>query len=399
MQSDAKTVSLRYRPFYEGVPPPQPIRLEVPGWAGDADKMVDGATPQPWHCRPYADAAVYGLELRFADNAEWSVSQELDAIVFRKNGVPLHIRDIKRFAAAGKHHYGCAFSLDIEVPAGFVLRVESHPRFYTDRTGNVPAVVPGHIGPAWYDGQFIVFKNPLSNEVHRFRPGLPYAQVFLVPEQARYQAELMSLYDQHARHARRERIGEYTTVNARFWKSKDGDWFNDTYKRLYKAHRLGGDALVEKEIVRPDERLLLSDLRQQLLAKLPGHEITLIDNPWVRYSGIKIDYSEQSPYLFGLEFESPNFNRLYGGIIRKVEKSPVHGNEYESLVSSFGDASQNDLWLWWRHTSPSDSLLPIARDWQASQEPWAEIKTGKMTLKIVEAFMRTHAVLTACGVG
>jgi len=68
-QSGANTVTLRYRPLFEGVPAPQPIRLQVPGWAGKADKLVAGVTPQPWHCMPYVDAAVYGLELRFVDNA------------------------------------------------------------------------------------------------------------------------------------------------------------------------------------------------------------------------------------------------------------------------------------------------------------------------------------------
>jgi len=382
----------------EGVPSPQPIRLQVPGWAGEADKMANGATPQPWHCRPYADAAVYGLELVFAGNDEVTVSREADAIVFRKNGIPLTMNDCG-MNAAGPHHYAFGTNLDIEVPPGFILRVEPHPRFYTDTSGNVAAAIPGHIGPIWYDGLFIVFKNPLFNETHVFRPGLPYAQVFLVPEQARYQVELMSQHDQQVRIARRERIGEYAKATARFWQSNDGGWFNDQYKRLYKAFRLGGDALVEREITKPDERSLLSDLRQQLLTELPGHEIQLIDNPWARYSGLKIVYSEQSPYRFGLQFEYTHFNGLIVGISRKVEKSPVHGNEYESLVSSFGSASHSDWWLWWRDISPADSLLPVARDWQVSREPWIEIANGRLAPKIVEAFTRTHAVLSACGVG
>ena len=399
MQSDANTVSLRYRPFNEGVPSPQPIRLRAPGWAGEADKMVTGATPQPWHCRPYADAAVYGLELRFPGNAEYEVSREADALVCRKDGILLPELDPGRFGLAGPGHYGCAFSLDFEIPTGSVLRVEAHPRFYTDRTGNVPVAIPGHIASFWTEGLFIVFKCPLFNETHVFRPGLPYAQVFLVPEQVRYYAELMSQHDQHARSARTERVWDYAKASARFWQSHDGGWFNDKYKRLYKAFRIGGDASVEKEITKPDERSLLSDLRQQLLTKLPGHEIKLIDNPWEKYAGVWIDYSEQSPYQFALVFADTQFNCLCGGVFRKVEKSQVHGNEYEALVSSLGDGSQFDWWLWWRLASPSDSILPIARDWQVSREPWIEIANGTLARKIVEAFTRTHTVLAACGVG
>jgi len=148
-----------------------------------------------------------------------------------------------------------------------------------------------------------------------------------------------------------------------------------------------------------EERSLLSNLRQQLLTRLSGHEIKLIDNPWEKYAGFWIDYSEQSPYQFALVFANTQFNALCGGVFRKVVKSQVHGNEYEALVSSFGDGSQLDWWLWWRMASPSDSILPIARDWQVSPEPWVEIANGRLAPKIVEAFTRTHAVLIACGVG
>ena len=255
MPSDTKTVSLRYRPLNERVLSPQPIRLQVPGWAGETDKMVDGARPQPWHCRPYADAAVHGLELRYPGDAEYALSREAGALVLRKNGIPLPLKD-GGFSAFSSDHYGVAFSMDIEVPSGFVLRVEPHPRFYTDRTGNVPAAIPGHIGPFWTQALFIVFKNPLFNgETHVFRPGLPYAQIFLVPEQAKYHAELMSRPDQHARSARVERVKEYASVNARFWTAKDErSLFDDKYKRLLRAYRAGGDILVEKEIPGAEER-------------------------------------------------------------------------------------------------------------------------------------------------
>ena len=143
-------------------------------------------------------------------------------------------------------------------------------------------------------------------------------------------------------------------------------------------------------------RRLLSDLRQQLLTKLPNHYVEISDDPWARYSGCTIDYSEQSPYQFGLEFQNTQFNGLIVGIKRKTENSPARGNEYESLVSSFGAASQSDWWLWWRSASPTDSLLPVSRDWQTSKEPWIEIANGTLPSKIAEAFTRTHLVLRRC---
>ena len=254
MQRDANTVLLRYRVLNEGVPSPQPIRLQVPGWAGEADKMVNGAKPQPWHCRPYSDAAVYGLELRFPGNAEYAMSREAGALVLRKDGIPLPTWQGEPFGAFSPDHYGVAFCVDIEAPTGFVLRVEPHPRFYTDRTGNVPAAIPAHIGPFWTQDLFLVFKNPLPNEFHVFSPGLPYAQAFPVPDQAKFHAELLSQRDQDARIARAARVkGHYRNIGY-LWRAANECWFDNKYKRLSRAFRVGGNALVEKEVARSSER-------------------------------------------------------------------------------------------------------------------------------------------------
>src|SRR5947207_13210663 len=48
---------------YVNAPPPRPIRIEVGGWSGPAEKMVDGSDPQPWHCLPFVEGSTYGLEL------------------------------------------------------------------------------------------------------------------------------------------------------------------------------------------------------------------------------------------------------------------------------------------------------------------------------------------------
>ena len=39
-----KTTSLKYRTWYKGVPP-KPIKLEIPGWAGDSMGHDDGESP------------------------------------------------------------------------------------------------------------------------------------------------------------------------------------------------------------------------------------------------------------------------------------------------------------------------------------------------------------------
>ena len=45
------------------------------------------------------------------------------------------------FACFADGHFGMTSCLDIQVPDGYVLRMESHPRFYTDTTNTVPCVV------------------------------------------------------------------------------------------------------------------------------------------------------------------------------------------------------------------------------------------------------------------
>lgn len=147
------------------------------------------------------------------------------------------------------------------------------------------------------------------------------------------------------------------------------------------------------------QKRLLGDLRQQLLTRLRNHDVELVDDPWTRYSGFTISYSETSPYKFGFEFQNTQFNGLVIGISRKIENDQARGNEYESLVSAFGGASQSEWWLWWRSASPTDSLLPVPRDWQASTQPWVDIPNQSLAARIEEAFTRTHSVLTACGVG
>jgi hypothetical protein len=66
------TWTLHYRTAAKGIPP-RPIRLEVPGWAGDAAKPVDGSVAQPWHCNPFVEGSTYGLELIYPFDTECQV--------------------------------------------------------------------------------------------------------------------------------------------------------------------------------------------------------------------------------------------------------------------------------------------------------------------------------------
>ena len=144
---------------------------------------------------------------------------------------------------------------------------------------------------------------------------------------------------------------------------------------------------------------LLYDLRQQIVSKAFCEIVELKDNPWQRWSGLTIRFSQESPYAFCMEFQNTQYNGLFIGVPRREKDSPEIANEYGMLVKNIGHAPQNPYWLWGRYASMTDPMLPVARDWAASVDPWIDIANGKLACRIVEAFTRIHAALDECGVG
>src|SRR5262249_11304379 len=67
---------------YAKARPPQPIRIETPGWAGPAQQMEDGSEPQPWHCLPFVEGSTYGLELLYQYDSECHVINDNGNIRF-----------------------------------------------------------------------------------------------------------------------------------------------------------------------------------------------------------------------------------------------------------------------------------------------------------------------------
>jgi hypothetical protein len=46
------------------------------------------------------------------------------------------------FRTFGENFYTYQLLLDLKVDAGLAIKIEPHPRFYTDPTGSVPIAVP-----------------------------------------------------------------------------------------------------------------------------------------------------------------------------------------------------------------------------------------------------------------
>ncbi len=124
---------------------PRRTKLEIPGWAGKPEPRADGSHEYAWHCVPFSEAAQYGLEVFFPYDNELRVSTMNAHLVFDGDfgSAPGDGRLWPPFRSFGEHFYTYQILLDLKVEAGLAIKIEPHPRFYTDPTGSVPIAVPG----------------------------------------------------------------------------------------------------------------------------------------------------------------------------------------------------------------------------------------------------------------
>jgi hypothetical protein len=245
--AESKRIELRYR-AWNRTQPPRRIRLGIPGWAGETVPAVDGAAPQPWHCRPFTEASTYGIELVYAFETECRVTTEGGEIRFHGDFSGEIARAAERgervevpFGAFAANHYGMTTALDVMPPPGYVLRIEPHPRFFTDTTGEVACAVPGHIERFWPRMFFVVFKAPKESETHVFRPGEPFAQLLVVPATASYALEPMAEPEAEDRRTQNDQMSALQWLLARhIWRADNGLWFDDKYKQLLRIYRASG---------------------------------------------------------------------------------------------------------------------------------------------------------------
>jgi len=246
-ESPGPRIELKYR-AWNRTQPPRRIRLSIPGWAGEPTPSEDGVAPQPWHCRPFADASTYGIELVYAFETECRVTREGDQVRFEGDFAGEIARAAERgekvdvpFGTFAPNHYGMTTAIDLMPPPGHVLRIEPHPRFYTDATGEVPCAVPGHIERFWPRMFFVVFKAPRPGETHVFRPGEAYAQLLVVPSGASYAVEPMEDDEAEDRRTQDQQMSATQWLVAKhIWRADNGLWFDDKYKQLLRIYRASG---------------------------------------------------------------------------------------------------------------------------------------------------------------
>lgn len=238
-------ISVEYRTWYQGLPP-RPIKLQIPGWAGDKNNHTDGDKPQPWHCTPFVDGSTYGLELIYNCEGDCYVQMVNGKVEFNGD----FTEDRKRmtttpmppFSTFAPGHFGMSSCLDIKVPEGYVLRTEPHPRFYTDETDTVPCCLPGHLATNWWPKVFfVVFKNPRPGQTLIFRKGEPFCQVLILPQKMQYDIKEMTSDEAARRCFRDDNIGKFAgKIASNKWKDYLGNAFDDKYKVLNNVFIKGG---------------------------------------------------------------------------------------------------------------------------------------------------------------
>jgi Flp pilus assembly protein TadD len=263
-------IRLKYRTYGKGLPP-RPIRLDIPGWAGDSSKMEDGSVPQPWHCNPFVEGSTYGIELVYPYETECQVINDGGAVRIewdfaRERDAGLSGGEFVRFAPK---HYLFNTSLDLQAPPGHVLRLEPHPRFFTDETGTVPIPIIGNLQTEWWPKLFFVaFKAPLPGQRHIFRRGLPYAQIIVVPHRVAYAIERMTPEETAERGALEATlVGAQTYIAEHRWHDHTGQTFNDKYKLLSRIFHMHGAEAVKDAI-----RTGMQDMTDALPANVTADE-------------------------------------------------------------------------------------------------------------------------------
>lgn len=218
---------------------PRRTKMDIPGWAGDRQPRANGSHEQVWHCVPFSEGAQYGIELFYPYDFELHVTTQDGKLVLSGDWgePPTPSLQWPPFRSFGDRFYTYQILLDLKVPKGFAIRTEPHPRFYADSTDTVPIAVPALIRNWWPMLFFCVFKAPPEGRTHIFRPGEPFAQVIVIPEEANFALEEMSPDEAAERElqARRIHASRPTLAQGTEWTSNTDTVFDGTYRHLHRA--------------------------------------------------------------------------------------------------------------------------------------------------------------------
>ena len=231
--------TLKYR-LHGTRPPPQPIHLAIPGWGGDAQQRADGSHEQPWHCTPFSESARYGVEVLYPFDEELRVTKSRGRVLLDADwGEPADPEMMwPPFRTFGEAYYSYQIALDLEVPAGWAIRTEPHPRFYTDATNTTPLAVPALIRSEWWPMMFFcIFKAPPKGVTHVFRKGEPFMSVIVLPAEPELELQAQTGEHEAEREMRARRLAASRDALAEGtrWLSSTKTVFDGTYRKMFTA--------------------------------------------------------------------------------------------------------------------------------------------------------------------
>ena len=277
-------LSVKYATYAKALAP-QPIRVKTPGWGGAAQKMEDGSLPQPWHCLPFVEGSTYGLELLYpyenechvvndggAVRFDWDFAGEPGGGVTGGEFVTFSPKRVPKF-------YLFNARLDVQPPPGHVVRIEPHPRFFTDDTGTVPVAIIAHLQNEWWPRLiFVVFKAPPPGQRHIFRKGEPYAQLIFVPHRTGYELEKMTPEEERQRRELERDIDlAKFEVADNVWTDLDGGGLGSHYKVMSRAFSRGGVEAVRSVVAKGLERHRLALPQDKSLGEMLASGRRLVD--------------------------------------------------------------------------------------------------------------------------
>jgi hypothetical protein len=224
---------------------PRRTKMEIPGWAGKANPRVNGSQEYAWHCVPFSEYARYGIEVLYPYDMEANVySINGHPHFYTKNGEdfgppPNDGRSWPPFRSFGDEFYTFQILLDFKVAPGMAVKVETHPRFYTDPDDSTPIAVPAIIRGWWPMIFFLVFKTPARDHTHVFKPGEPFVMFTIIPEEPDLELVEMGVVESAERELQSRRIYEArSTITAdSTWTSATNTVFDATYRRIAGAAR------------------------------------------------------------------------------------------------------------------------------------------------------------------
>lgn len=227
---------------HDGCPSPQPIKMSVPGWAGEREPRADGSHEQPWHCAPFTESACYGLELLYPFDEELRVTSVEGLVRLEADwGEPDEPGAMwPPFRSFGEDYYSCQLGIDLQVPGGWAVRTEPHPRYFTDATNSTPLAVPALIRTEWWPMIFFgIFKAPPTGTTHIFRKGEPFMSIIVVPSEPALELSPMTVDQAAQREMRSRRLAQSRDdLGAESkWLSSTNTVFDGSYRNLARAAR------------------------------------------------------------------------------------------------------------------------------------------------------------------